>query len=226
MPERRGDSVFSEPAFNGSRDSCAGTDQEVWEEPTLQSPPPFTPGTFRAGLKAGWEHTPSSTRVSAFLGLIAVSGLVGIGCSLLQEWSQRALLAAIVFVPVIEELGKTLGPILVLERRPFCFSGRAALVSICAVSGLVFAAIENLLYLNVYIPHPTVGIVLFRWTACVALHAGCSTIAGFGLAREWRNAAAKQGRADPRDALPFLVTAMVIHGVYNLVVFFAAALTK
>src|SRR5574344_522202 len=116
MPERRGDSVFSEPAFNGSRDSCAGTDQEVWEEPTLQSPPPSTPGTSRAGLKAGWEHTPSSTRVSAFLGLIAVSGLVGIGCSLLQEWSQRALLAAIVFVPVIEELGKTLGPILVLER--------------------------------------------------------------------------------------------------------------
>lgn len=226
MPERQDDSVSSEPSFNGSRDSCAGTDQEVWEEPTLLTPPPIAPGTFRAKLKSGWESTPQSTRSAVFLGLVLVSGLTGIGCALMQEWSQRRILAAIAFVPVIEELAKALGPMLTLERRPFYFSGRGSLVALCAISGLVFAAIENLLYLNVYIPHPTAGIVLFRWTVCVALHVGCSTIAGLGLAREWRKAAERQGRADPRDALPLLATAMAIHGVYNLTVFFAAALTE
>ena len=57
--------------------------------------------------------------------------------------------------------------------------------------------------------------ILWRWTACVALHTVCSFIAGLGAARVWRHV--WRDHAPPRLslALPFVTAAAVTHGLYN-----------
>ena len=54
-----------------------------------------------------------------------------------------------------------------------------------------------------------------RSSVCVAMHAGCSLIAGLGLMRIWSRSMAD--RTPPRTALgaPYMLTAVIIHGTYN-----------
>ena len=47
----------------------------------------------------------------------------------------------------------------VVEKRPYLFTSTAQIMFAGLAAGLSFASIENLLYLGVYIPHPTVGMV-------------------------------------------------------------------
>ena len=84
------------------------------------------------------------------------------------------------------------------------------------VSGMTFAAVENVIYLNFYIPNAAPGIVAWRWSVCVLLHAGCSTLAAFGVARIWTQF--RRGHRMPRlaDGAPWLFAAFVLHSLYNL----------
>ena len=89
-------------------------------------------------------------------------------------------------------------------------------IVICALAGgLVFAVIENFLYLHVAIKNPPEWLIYWRWTVCVALHTGCSLIAGLGLMRIWADTTVNRVR--PRLSLgsPLLLTAVIIHGCYN-----------
>ena len=124
-------------------------------------------------------------------------------------------LAIAVAGPVAEELAKIAAPLMMLEKRPWLFSSGASLAGLCALSGLVFATIENLVYFFVYIQDPTPEIVLWRLFACTALHVACASLSGFGLARAWRRAAAARGAAEPSLATPWIVAAMAVHGAYN-----------
>jgi DHA2 family multidrug resistance protein-like MFS transporter len=104
-------------------------------------------------------------------------------------------------------VGSMLTPLAVKRVRPaFLMAG-----------GLAFAAIENVLYATVYLVDPTPGLLRWRWTVCVALHATCSTVAGLGLVRIWSTTVATSTR--PRLSLgsPFLVAAIVLHGGYNAI---------
>jgi hypothetical protein len=126
------------------------------------------------------------------------------------------LLLAVVLGPTIEEMMKIGAVAVVVEVRPYLLK-RSSQIQLAAVGAAVaFAAIENLLYLNVYIPNPSTGLMLWRWTVCVALHAGCTTIASRGLMNVWRTCVTEH--RPPRMSLAFsaLVTAIVIHGAYNL----------
>lgn len=76
----------------------------------------------------------------------------------------------------------------VVEKRPYLFKSTSRIVLCAAVSGVVFAAVENLLYLNVHIPNSNIELVRWRWTACVAPHGGCRLIAGEGLTQIGRTA--------------------------------------
>ena len=85
-----------------------------------------------------------------------------------------------------------------------------------AASGLAFAAIENLLYLHVYIDEPSPEIIYWRWTVCVALHMGCSVIAGLGIVRMWRFTSTNQAKAPVSLAASWGIVAVVMHASYNV----------
>lgn len=125
----------------------------------------------------------------------------------------------IVFGPVIEELGKQSGMAYLLEKKPYRVFASWQFVFAAIVSGLTFAAIENLVYIHVYAPAGGVKdvarLAAFRWTICTALHVGCAAIASLGLLRVWRKQIRDGRPADLSAALPWFATAMICHGLYN-----------
>jgi len=122
---------------------------------------------------------------------------------------------AVFLAPPVEEFAKIATPLIILSRYPWRWLSGSQLVFACVFSGLVFAAIENLLYLFVYVENPSARMVVWRWTVCVSVHAVCSALAGCGLLRVWRNTHKTFARPDALPAAPWFVAAVVIHGVYN-----------
>ena len=124
-------------------------------------------------------------------------------------------LVLVVFGPAAEEVMKLAAAAVVAETRPYLFK-RPSQIVIAAVAGaFVFACIENLLYLRVYVPNPPVALVLYRWTACVALHVGCTAVASVGLVRVWKRVTTELRRPRVSIELYWLALAIGIHGIYN-----------
>jgi len=120
-----------------------------------------------------------------------------------------------VFGPVMEETMKVAAALWIVEKKPFLFRSRLQ-IAVCVLAGaLVFAAVENVLYLNVYVKEPSELLIRWRWTICVALHMGCSFIAALGLMRIWRSTVENRTRPQLTSGAIYLVTAIVIHGAYN-----------
>ncbi len=129
-------------------------------------------------------------------------------------------MAIIVFGPVIEEMMKVAAILWVVERKPWLVPFPGAILLVGMMGGLGFAAIENLMYLHVYIAEPTLELVRWRWTVCVMMHAGCSIIAAIGVRRMLLHTI-RTGRPAPVSlAFGWLVTAMLIHGAYNALAIF------
>ena len=83
------------------------------------------------------------------------------------------------------------------------------------LSGAVFGALENAIYLNVYFPDRATEIAPWRWFATAPMHAVASALAAVGVARTW--SAVMRGRAPARLAIayPWIVGAMALHGAFN-----------
>jgi hypothetical protein len=84
-----------------------------------------------------------------------------------------------------------------------------------AASGLLFGAIENLLYIHVYFPDAGPELARWRWMVTMPMHAACSTIAAVGVAVMWRRVMREGAPARIADAFPWIVAAMLIHGANN-----------
>ncbi len=195
-------------------------DASVWEEPTTSAAlSGATPGdalTYARWLDArlaerdvgkSWAMT---GLIALCAGPFAVMGAFwGAGQTLFS------VLALVVLGPIIEEVTKLALPTYVVERKPHMFLGSTQILICGGCAGLVFAVIENLLYLNVYISGPSTALVVWRWTVCVALHVGCSIIGAMGLARAWREGMATKRRPDVVGAARWIVAATIIHGTYN-----------
>ena len=124
-------------------------------------------------------------------------------------------LAVVVVGPVLEEMLKIACVLWLVERRPWLIIGPWSIVAVGAVGGLSFAAIENLVYLNIYFPEHTRDLVVWRWSIGTTLHTGCSIIAALGIAKMWRAVIRDARPADLTIAFPWLAAAMLIHGAYN-----------
>jgi len=143
-------------------------------------------------------------------GPFAVLGtLMGVGGG---SWG---IVILVVMGPVAEEVMKIALPLWVVERRPFLFRSAAQILVCALLGGLAFAAIENLVYLHVYVPDPPPGLVRWRWTVCMALHACCSVVAALGLVKVWRDTWQRRARPRLHLAYPYMVLAVVLHGAYN-----------
>jgi hypothetical protein len=197
--------------------------QSVWDEPTyseaLAGPPPHDAETYARWLLRGRERT---TPALSWGWTLLLALLAGPWAILGAFWgiSEGALgmLGVAVIGPVLEETMKIAAAAYVLERRPFLFRSPAQILVCAAGAGLAFAAIENLMYLHVYIAEPSAALAAWRWSVCIALHVGCSLVAGMGLVRVWRGIFENHRPADLGRGTGLLVAAIVIHGVYNTAV--------
>ncbi len=205
-----------------SRDQLV--DHSVWDEPALdparRRQRPKDALTYRRWLDEKRVETSAGRSWLVTLacvlaaGPLAILGTFAQGASdLTAGWSM--LVAVAIIGPLTEEIMKIALPLWVAERRPYLFRSRAQIALCALASGFVFAAIENVLYLHVYVPDPSPGLVAWRWSVCVALHMGCALIAGLGVMRAWSLAEVADARSRLRSATPLVITAVVIHGSYN-----------
>ncbi len=128
------------------------------------------------------------------------------------------ILTAWAFAPIIEEMLKVSGMLYLAEQRPWLIPAWWTIPLGALLSGLVFAAIENLWYLYVLSPDPQSTVIQWRWTVCMALHGACSLIAGLGVARMWRQTHRTGQAPRPASAAPLLIVAIILHGLYNVTV--------
>ena len=182
---------------------------------------PHNAMNYRQWLLERWEHTSATASWAVTLGIVAMGGLWAIIGALATGLAGTldVMAVGIVYVlavgPMVEEMMKVAATLVVVEKRPFYYRSGMQIMLCSAAGGLVFACVENVLYLHVYVPQPSDELVQWRWTVCVALHVGCSIIAGMGLVRMWRKIRTDFSRAQLSLAFPYLVTAVCTHGAYN-----------
>ncbi len=191
----------------------------VWDEPGLM--PHMADQAAKSELTyANWlllrmEQTSAAKSWLVTFLLVLISGPWAVFGTFLTGDGTLGMLAAVTVGPTLEELMKVAAALWVVERRPYLFQSRLQIAMCVGASGLAFAAIENLLYLHVYIPDPSPGLIAWRWTVCVGLHTGCSLVAGLGLMRIWKLTTERFQRPHLADAMPYLIAATVIHAAYN-----------
>jgi len=160
------------------------------------------------------------------LSYTAVAALIGgpfavLGAFMAGQHGIFGVVYIILFGPVIEELLKQSGMVFLLEKRPWRIFTLWQFVFCAAVSALIFASIENLLYIHLYSADMNIAdteyFAKFRWTVCTALHVCCSVIASMGLIKVWKKQLTDGRPADLSVAYPYFLIAMIIHGCYNFV---------
>ncbi len=206
--------------FEPSPDEAERVDQSVWDEPGLSRPLAGDPGedqlTFAAWFRRKRGQT---TALRSWMTVLGVALAAGPWAVLGTFWgggqSVVSVLALTLLGPMVEEVMKISAATYVVERRPYLFRSRAQVLACGLAAGFAFAAIENVLYLAVYVAEPSPAPAAWRWTVCVALHMACTTITSLGLARIWRQVETTGRRPDLAVGFPHLVTAIVVHGSYN-----------
>jgi len=233
------DSVLDEPQFRDggfaadpkddslahdlpAGDAALSVGQGAWDEPSLSGElageRPDHVQTYSQWLAAGVKRISTVESWGITLAIALGSGLwsvVGAILSQVQGGSALGLLVVVVFGPLAEEMLKASAALITIEKWPYVFRSPVQIVFCCVAAGLGFAALENLLYLQLYIDNPSTFIMAWRWTVCVALHVGCSTVASLGLVRIWRET--MRSGTPPKVSLgtTYFITAASVHGAYN-----------
>ena len=213
--DRRGREAGGRPRSEQER-----LEHTVWDEPGVS---PLLAGTAPPGeLTYGrWVQqrrgqTTAARSWAATLGIALAAGPWAILGAFWGSGQTAFSVLALVFLgPLVEETMKTALALYVVEKKPFLFRSRVQIAACVLGAAFVFAALENLLYLNVYVAKPTPGLIRWRWSVCVAMHMGCTLVAGLGLMRIWKDVWQRLER--PRLALgyPYVIAAVVVHGAYN-----------
>jgi hypothetical protein len=197
-------------------------DHSVWDEPGLSR---SLSGDIPANAVTWFGHflqqKQSTSMLSTWITTLTVAVLAGplsIVGTLIQGTAAGGLIGVVVIGPTIEEVMKIALPVWLVEKRAWKFRSVSQILVCCFASGLAFAAIENLVYLRVHIANPTPGIIQWRWSVCVLLHASCSFIAGLGVARMWTQFQVARSQPDLKHAATAILTAIVLHGTYNATV--------
>jgi len=149
--------------------------------------------------------------------LALVGGIFGILGAFLTELTHGSLLGAYFAAPIIEEALKPSGLYLVLAKWPRVLRNQFYIASLSALAGIAFALIENLVYLNIYIREPTPQLILFRYTACIGIHAMCSFIFGLGINQKLLASIRGETRFLSYGKR-FLFSAMILHSLFNITV--------
>lgn len=199
-------------------------ERSVHDEPAHTASPdqvvPENALTYARWFARMREETGAVERVVlAFLIVLAAGPIAVLGTFMGSMYGPTigyvSFIAIAVVGPTIEEVMKSALIGFAVEKKPFVLISRAHIVAMGALSGVAFAVIENVLYLKVYFPDPEPWLVAWRWTVCVALHAFCSTLACYGLAKVWHDGVTQGKKPSLDRAYPYLVGAILVHGLYN-----------
>jgi hypothetical protein len=196
----------------------------VWDEPTapieLAGPPGEDQVTYARWLVQKIAATPYEASLFTTAALVLLAGPWGIFGALWEGMTSGSagagILAVVVFGPVTEEIMKIALALWIVEKRPYLFKSIWQILVAAAAGGLMFGVIENLMYLNVYVPGATLKLARFRWTVCTGLHISCSFVAGVGVARIWVHTMRTHTPPHLGRGMPWFATAMLGHGLYNL----------
>ncbi|MBL4697242.1 MAG: PrsW family intramembrane metalloprotease [Phycisphaerales bacterium] len=209
---------------------AAEAERSVFDEPTfsteLAGEVPENALTYERHLAEQLEATSPLESWFATGVMAAGAGLLAVVGSLISNATAFGLegyiqfFAIVVFAPVVEEVMKTALLLWGVEQKPYLFRSTKQLMIIGACSGFVFAAVENVLYLTVYIEDPTRFIILWRWTVCVGLHTLTTTIATVGLVKIWQRVMRTGQFARAEIGARYLAIAMIVHGLYNAIMYF------
>jgi hypothetical protein len=217
-----------EAALHAYVDRSPDVDVEhsVWDEPTLAADLAGGPGpeqvTYARWLDEKVAGASYATSLAVTAALIVLAGPLGIFGALFAAegggLSTGGLVAVAIIGPITEEIAKIAGTLWVVEKRPYLFKSMWQILVAAAAGGLFFGVIENLIYLNIYIPNAPSDLARWRWSVCIGLHLNCSFVAGVGLVRIWDHA--MRNRVPPQlgRGMPYFATAMLGHGLYNLMV--------
>ena len=198
-------------------------DHTVWDEPgispQLVGSAPQDALTYSRWLTAQMAATTLEKSWLVTLAIVACAGLFAAGGSMVGAFNGPAqgIILVCIVGPLSEEVMKVALAFWVIEKRPYLFKSSLQIGACAVAGGLLFAVVENLLYLNVYLPDPTLGLIAWRWSVCVLLHVCCSLIAGVGLIRIWSDCVAHRHRPRPVLGSSMMVTAIMIHAIYNTV---------
>ncbi|MBB6430692.1 PrsW family glutamic-type intramembrane protease [Algisphaera agarilytica] len=184
----------------------------------LLAPTTDTQGTgYSAWLVDRMALTSAAKSWGVVLGIMALGGPWAVLGAFIATFG--GVLAIVVVGPAVEEVMKIGLIALIIEVRPYLFRSRGQIYAAAVGSGLMFAVIENLIYLNIYFPNPGADLIAWRWVVCTALHVGCSAVAAIGAVAVWQTVVGERRR--PRRGpveLRWLVLAILIHGAYNAAV--------
>ena len=213
--------IENEPALAPGRGDEPIHWEATGEEPALRWTDRSDLPTFRSIYEERSHATSPSQQWRAVLLATLVAGPFAILGAFMGAGGTASLAIVLVVAtlgPLAEEMLKASGALYLVEQKPWLVPGSWVLPLITLAAGLVFAVIENLVYLNIYIPDPTPEIVRWRWIAGPLLHGGASLIAGFGIRRMWMITHRDRTAPRLRHAAPYLIAAVVVHGLYNLLV--------
>ena len=146
-----------------------------------------------------------------------VGGVVGIPAAIMQE-SQRfsgLWLGAIVVAPLVEEVVKPVGVMFIMEKRFHWLRSRRQVVAMAALGAVVFATLENLMFIHIAHRDPSAAYMAWRYLVCTSLHVAASTVFGLGLARTWQRMRQTGGRFRIKGLLWPYLAAVGLHAAYN-----------
>ncbi|TWT86762.1 hypothetical protein Mal64_35920 [Pseudobythopirellula maris] len=227
------DELKAERLIRRERESAPedeAVEHTVWDEPALAGAeaPTNDEFTYSRWLERRIAETSLAKSCWATLLVALAAGPWGVIGALTSgmtgaagSWSN--LLAVALVAPVTEEITKLAVALWVVEKKPYLFKSMGQIVLCAFAGGAMFAVIENLIYIFVYVPEGNDAFRAWRWTVCTALHVGCSFIAGVGLIRIWDQTMRTRRRPELAHGMPFFAMAMIGHGLYNVGVTVAEA---
>ena len=234
------DSVYDEPQFRDDPPQAACGDEPVADDIVVAQELPVGQGvrdepstsvelageqsadarTYRQWLLDGVERTSALKSWAIVFCLVLVSGVwsvIGAVLNQITGMTLWGLLLVVLIGPLSEEMMKASATLITIEKWPYIFRSQVQIVLCCMAAGAGFSALENLLYLHVYISDASRTIIMWRWTVCMLMHTGCSLIVSLGLIRVWKRVMESGRSPQVSLATPYIIAGAALHGSYNFI---------
>ena len=196
-----------------------GPDRDQFPDQLADEPALAWLGGTLAGRDDAWTPAAPWRQAAAAVAAAFAAGPFAVVSALVLNSTSAlgfgALILIVVIGPLTEELVKGAAAIHLVERRPHLVASGWVLVVIGLVSGLVFAALENVWYLVILVDEPSRELVRWRWVFGPLVHGTGSVLVGIGAARAWRAAEPKRAWPEFATIRPWIVAAAVVHGTAN-----------
>jgi len=171
-------------------------------------PPPLLPAV-EAAFSRRRPH------IAVIYAIAMLGSLGGILAAIMDEMTSMTPIAAISIGPAIEEICKPIAVIFMLEKRPYWLTSGAQVVGLSILGAVIFASIENVIYIFVYHPDGGMDFILWRLVICTALHVVTSLVMGLGLAKMHRHIRRHGGGLRLGPVAVYYMVAVGIHAAYN-----------